>query len=110
MSLTRSRSIRGVSRRHRAARLGRAAAAVGATAIAFGGLAGASVAAGTTPQDVSANYTFQTLNNNHDDTFNQLLGVNNSGVIAGYFGSGMAGHPNKGYVLNKPYGQGSYRN
>jgi len=29
-------------------------------------------------------------------------------VIAGYFGSGAAGHPNKGYRINAPYGQGSY--
>ena len=31
-------------------------------------------------------------------------------VIAGYFGSGAAGHPNKGYLLNPPYGQGNYVN
>ena len=30
-------------------------------------------------------YNFQTLNNNTDPTFNQLLGVNNAGEIAGYF-------------------------
>ena len=28
-------------------------------------------------------------------------------MIAGYFGSGAAGHPNKGYQLFQPYGQGS---
>jgi hypothetical protein len=28
-----------------------------------------------------------------------LLAVNNRGVIAGYFGSGAQGHPNKGYQL-----------
>jgi len=55
-------------------------------------------------------YNFKTLNNNNDVTFNQLLGINNSGVIAGYFGSGAAGHPNKGYKLNQPYGQGNYVN
>jgi hypothetical protein len=43
-------------------------------------------------------------------TFNQLLGINNAGVIAGYFGSGAAGHPNKGYKLFPPYGQGNYAN
>ena len=53
-------------------------------------------------------YTFQTLNNNADPTFNQLLGINNAGTIAGYFGSGAAGHPNKGYTLVPPYGQGNY--
>lgn len=44
-------------------------------------------------------YTFTTLDNPADVTFNQLLGFNNGGIIAGYFGSGAAGHPNKGYVL-----------
>ena len=34
-----------------------------------------------------------------DPTFNQLLGINNEGTIAGYFGSGAQGHANKGYTL-----------
>ena len=42
-------------------------------------------------------------------TFNQLLGINDSGVIAGYFGSGAQGHPNQGYLLLPPY-QGNYVN
>ena len=46
-----------------------------------------------------ARYSFRTLNNPADPTFNQLLGFNNRGMIAGYFGSGAAGHPNKGYLL-----------
>ncbi|KAI8607461.1 hypothetical protein BC830DRAFT_1175296 [Chytriomyces sp. MP71] len=45
-------------------------------------------------------YTFQTIDNPADLTFNQLLGINNDGYIAGYFGSGAdAAHPNKGYIL-----------
>src|SRR5690242_8617901 len=44
-------------------------------------------------------YSFTTLDNPADPTFNQLLGFDNHGIIAGYFGSGAAGHPNKGYVL-----------
>ena len=55
-------------------------------------------------------YTFTTLNDNADPTFNQLLGINNHGVIAGYFGSGLPGHPNKGYTVTYPYGQGNYKN
>jgi hypothetical protein len=47
----------------------------------------------------ATSYSFQTLNNNNDPTFNQLLGINDFGVIAGYFGSGAQGHPNKGYQL-----------
>ena len=47
-------------------------------------------------------YTFQTLDNPADPAFNQLLGINNAGTIAGYDGSGNAGHPNKGYTLVPP--------
>ena len=60
------------------------------------------------PVRPATSYSFRTLNNNHDVTFNQLLGINNEGLIAGYFGSGAKGHPNKGYRLSKPYGQGDY--
>jgi hypothetical protein len=59
--------------------------------------------------DGSGNYTFHTLNNNKDDTFNQLLGINDNGKIAGYLGSGQNGHPNKGYELLPNYGQGNSR-
>src|SRR5579863_1380972 len=55
-------------------------------------------------------YTFETLNDNADPTFNQLLGINNHGEIAGYFGSGATGHPNKGYTIVPPYGQNNYTN
>jgi hypothetical protein len=44
-------------------------------------------------------YSFTTLDNPADHTFNQLPGFNNHGIIAGYFGSGAMGTPNKGYVL-----------
>jgi uncharacterized membrane protein len=53
---------------------------------------------------------FITLNDQKDPTFNQLLGINNEGVIAGYFGSGAPGHPNQGYTLLPPYGQANYVN
>ena len=57
-----------------------------------------------------AGYHFTTLNDQADPTFNQLLGINNHKVIAGYFGSGANNHPNKGYTLSRPYGQGNYLN
>jgi hypothetical protein len=56
----------------------------------------------------SAPYTFTTLNNQADATFNQLLGINQAGTIAGYFGSGEQNHPNQGYLLVPPYGQANY--
>lgn len=70
-----------------------------------------------TPAGASANtfarpagFVFTTLDDQADPTFNQLLGINDHGVIAGYFGSGLSGHPNKGYTLVPPYGQGNYMN
>ena len=45
-------------------------------------------------------YSFQTLNNPADPTFNQILGINNTGTAVGYFGSGSSTSPNKGFVVN----------
>jgi hypothetical protein len=61
------------------------------------------------PGASSVIYGFKTLDNGADPTFNQLLGINNVGTIAGYFGSGAAGHPNQGYRLLPPHGHGSYQ-
>ena len=53
---------------------------------------------------------FKTINDNRDPTFNQLLGINNEGTIAGYFGSGAQGTPNKGYTIKPDYSQGDFHN
>jgi hypothetical protein len=79
---------------------------LGVTIAAAGTLATAAAFAVAGPANASTSYSFQTLNNNSDLTFNQLLGINNDGVIAGYFGSGAQGHPNKGYELWTP---GTYK-
>jgi hypothetical protein len=60
------------------------------------------VAGGPAPARATS-YTFQSIVNLGDPTFNQELGINNSGEIAGYFGSGIAGFPNKGYTTSPPY-------
>ncbi len=90
------------------------AAGVAAGAIALAGSALAASSAQAAPLAHSAasatSYQFETLNNNNDPTFNQLLGINNYGTIAGYFGSGAAGHPNKGYLLYPAYRQRNYVN
>ncbi|MGO8889616.1 MAG: hypothetical protein ACLP8X_11000 [Streptosporangiaceae bacterium] len=90
---------------------------IAATTVASGLLAAGALALTTSAASASTlsaqghgtAYSFRTLDNAKDLTFNQLLGINDSGVIAGYFGSGAAGHPNKGYLL-LPYGQGTYIN
>jgi hypothetical protein len=60
--------------------------------------------------NMASGYQVVKLNDARDETFNQLLGINNAGVIAGYFGSGAAGHPNRGYVLIPPFAQRSFLN
>jgi hypothetical protein len=51
----------------------------------------------------AAGYTFAGVVNPADPTFNQALGINNSGVISGYYGSGAdALHPNQGHTLAPP--------
>ena len=60
---------------------------------------------------MASRYQVLTLNDRRDITFNQLLGINNEGVIVGYFGSGAdATHPNKGYQLLPPYAQHDFVN
>jgi len=93
-------------RRNRAAKWARVTLAV---APLLGAGAVATPAIAKTPHNATK-YSFETLDNQADTTFNQLLGINQHGVIAGYFGSGQANHPNKGYLLTAPYGQMNYHN
>src|SRR5215469_6385178 len=91
---------------------------VGALAVAVAAAAGtfalspAVAQAGAASHHAAAaatTYSFSTLNDQNDPTFNQLLGINSHNVISGYFGSGAdAQHPNKGYQIKAPYGQANY--
>jgi hypothetical protein len=84
-------------RRH-ALRVAAATVASGVLAAGAVALAG-SASASTLSHASTTSYSFRTLDNARDLTFNQLLGVNDEGLIAGYFGSGAQGHPNQGYLL-----------
>ena len=59
---------------------------------------------------MAAPYTFRTINDPADPTFNQLLGINDHGRIVGYFASGMPGHPNRGYVVKGTPEHPQFRN
>jgi hypothetical protein len=65
--------------------------------------AGLAASAGAAHAAQTSSYAFTTLDNPGDPTFNQLLGINNNGVISGYFGMGTAGHPNQAYEIAPPY-------
>jgi hypothetical protein len=86
---------------------------VAGAATALTGLAAAATLGLSTPAGAavssSGGYHFYTIDNKKDLTFNQLLGINAAGVIAGYFGSGMPGHPNKGYTVKMPYHQSDFK-
>lgn len=69
---------------------------------------GALASARTARPDMGS-FKFKTINNDADLTFNQLLGINNSRVISGYYGSGASPkHPNKGYTGVPPYKQANF--
>jgi hypothetical protein len=63
------------------------------------------------PGGAQAGYIYQNVINPGDPTFNQELGINNAGTIAGYFGSGAPNGtpppftltPNQGYTVGSPY-------
>jgi hypothetical protein len=91
----------------------RAAMAAGGSLLAAAALSAPAVAAQHNYQNTSSqpHYAFRTLDDQADLTFNQLLGINNAGLIAGYFGSGAdAQHPNKGYLLHPNYHQHNFQN
>jgi hypothetical protein len=99
----------------RARRLRRSAGLLSVSVLATGAMAaslalasGPAQAAPSTPAHV--HYTYKEIDNQDDPTFNQLLGINDAGKIAGYFGSGVKNHPNKGYTLLPPYHQTDFRN
>jgi Cu/Zn superoxide dismutase len=107
-------AVGGAWRGSRGLRIGVTGAAAGvivggclALVTAAGAMTGGSGST-STASDHHVGYGFTTLDNNADPTFNQLLGINDNGKIAGYFGSGAAGHPNQGYELFRPSSQGSY--
>lgn len=98
------------------ARLG--AAVVASGALVLGSLAAATSAgaaparvasAGASHRVAATSYVFVTLGSHKDRTFNQLLGINSHDKIAGYFGSGVKGHPNKGYTVRSPFRQSDFR-
>jgi hypothetical protein len=66
-------------------------------------LAAAAALMATTHLAQAQTFSFTTLDNPADPTFNQLLGINDSGTIVGYYGSGAASHPNIGYEIAAPY-------
>jgi probable HAF family extracellular repeat protein len=79
------------------------AAAVGAALVTSTALLAAGFAMDTPAAPAVVHYTLDEHRDYKDGTFNQLLGVNDKGQIAGYYGSGTTGHPNVGYVTNPPY-------
>lgn len=102
----RARSVARASTRGRTARLARWGRIAAVSAVAAAGVGAAATPALAQNQGGSSSYQFRTIDNAKDLTFNQLLGINDRAIIAGYFGSGAdAHHPNQGYVVHPNYHQ-----
>src|SRR5260370_1469557 len=87
--------------RRRIAKSGRAAGLAAAT---FAEACGAALTPGAAQAD---GFNFQTFIEPvqppfNGVTFTNLLGINNKGAIAGFYGSGQAGDPNTGFLLTPP--------
>jgi hypothetical protein len=117
----------GISNRFRAGLVGGgmivatagALAAVGLAAAALAGAGPAASAAGAvTPLAVTTSakptppttWAVKQLGDHKDATFNKLLGINDNGRVAGFFGSGAKGHPNQGYTIRQPWKQSDLAN
>jgi hypothetical protein len=61
------------------------------------------------PQNASFSFKYATIDDQSDPTFNEILGLNDGGKLAGFFGNGSPSHPNQGYVVDPPYGQSNFR-
>jgi hypothetical protein len=100
------------SLRSRKASGARFALAIAAGA-ALAPITAAAATAAPTPalSNTSTHYSFLTLGDSKDLTFNQLLGINDFGEISGYFGSGSPAnvHPNKGFTI-APYSANAFTN
>ena len=83
--------------------LGTAALAAGLAGLAAVSAAVAAPLAPSGVSNASSLYTFKSVVDPADPTFDQLLGINDHGLVVGYYGSGAdAKHPNKGISLTVP--------
>ena len=57
-----------------------------------------SASRGAPPSSMPRKFKFRTIVNPADRTFNEALGINDARTVAGFYGSGAAGHPNQGYT------------
>lgn len=67
-------------------------------AVLAAGVLGGSTPVGAQHAAIASPWRFAPIVNPNDLTFTQVLGINNHDEIAGYYGSGATGHPNKGFT------------
>ena len=72
-------------------------------------LPGASAGPRSVRELSGSTYTFTTIDDPADPTYNVLTGINNLDKLAGYYGDGSTSHPAHGYIVYKPYGSQNFR-
>jgi hypothetical protein len=60
-------------------------------------------------RNASFSFKFVTMDDQTDPAFNEILGLNDGGKLAGFFGNGSASSPNQGYVVDPPYQQTNFK-
>src|ERR1035437_8339213 len=88
------RSIRRNARRVAAATVASGMLAAGALALTT-----PAASASTIDSHQGTAYSFRTIDDPKDVTFNRLPGINARGEIVGYFGSGAKNPPNRGSLI-----------
>ncbi len=57
----------------------------------------------------TSGYTFTTVDDAADTSFNEILGINDGAKLVGFYGSGSASDPSVGYIVVAPYTQNNFR-
>jgi hypothetical protein len=60
-------------------------------------------------RNASFTFKFTTIDDQTNPIFNEILGLNDGGKLAGFYGNGSVSNPNQGYVVDPPYQQTNFR-
>jgi hypothetical protein len=66
-------------------------------------------AAATRAVPGASGFTFTTVDDQADPSFNEILGIDDGGRLVGFYGSGSTSDPSEGYIVSPPYQQNNFR-
>lgn len=57
----------------------------------------------------ASGFTYTTVDDEVDPSFNEILGIDDGARLVGFYGSGSASDPSVGYIVSPPYQQNDFR-